>query len=498
MGSKRFFQFVLIFFFFEAGWIALSAAYPQAFDEAFHFGLIKVYSHYWLPFLAHQPPHANAYGAVARDPSYLYHYLMSFPYRLIALFVHNSVGQIILMRFINVGLFATGLVLLRRVLLRVKLSPQLTNISLFIFVLIPIVPQLAGQINYDNMLIPLVSAACLLAFNALDQIKERRPSARTLLTLLTLCIFASLVKYEFLPVFAGIALFLTYYTWRTFHGSFHLLKERLHTDWQRQSRRLKAMLIIAVLISAGMFMQRDGYNLIKYHTFSPNCANVLSVKACSAYSVWAHDYKSHQLVVEKVAKVNSDPFYYVGQWVYWLWYRLFFAVNGPKQNFHNYPPLPLPSAAFMLIGLAGLFSVFKWRRRLFRDNPYFVMLGLIAVIYLVALFIDGYIVYEYTDVLELMNGRYLLPILPLAAAIIGSALSIALRKSPRLKVAVAIAALILFLEGGGFLTFITRSDSNWYWNNHAVIKVNNAARHITKKVIVHGKKSYKTPLWFFN
>ena len=74
LGSRRFFLFILCFFLFEAAWIALSAVYPEAFDENFHFGLIQTYSHYWLPFFSSQPPHANAYGAVARDPSYLYHY----------------------------------------------------------------------------------------------------------------------------------------------------------------------------------------------------------------------------------------------------------------------------------------------------------------------------------------------------------------------------------------------------------------------------------------
>src|SRR5271154_6655389 len=119
LGSPRLIRFILAFFIFESAWIAISAAYPQAFDENFHFGLIQVYSHYWLPFLSSQPPHAASFGAVARDPSYLYQYLMSFPYRIIAHFYHEEIGQIIMLRFINVGLFAAGILLLRRILLRV-------------------------------------------------------------------------------------------------------------------------------------------------------------------------------------------------------------------------------------------------------------------------------------------------------------------------------------------------------------------------------------------
>src|SRR5487761_1343900 len=116
LNSRRFFWAILVFFVLEAAWVALSAAYPQAFDESFHFGIIKVYSHYWLPFLNSQPPNADAFGAVFRDPSYLYHYAMSFPYRLITLFVHGQTTQVIIMRFINIALAATGLVIFRRVL----------------------------------------------------------------------------------------------------------------------------------------------------------------------------------------------------------------------------------------------------------------------------------------------------------------------------------------------------------------------------------------------
>lgn len=498
IGSRRFFLFILIFFIFEAGWIALSARYPQAFDESFHFGLIQTYSHYWLPFLSSQPPHANTYGAVARDPSYLYHYLMSFPYRLIAVFYHEKIGQVILLRLINVGMFATGLILLRRVMLRVGASPQLTNVSLLLFVLIPVAPQLAAQINYDNLVIPLVAWTCLLTFNAIDEIKQRKPSVRTLITLLTVCLLSSLVKYEFMPIFLGVVLFLLFITYKSFRGDLHVLRSRIRHSWSQQSRRVKAVLIALVLISVTMFVQRDVVNLVKYHSISPDCSAVLSVKDCSAYSVWDYNYRTHQLVLNKVKKVDSNPITYVEEWAYWLWYRLFFAINGPASKYNNYPPLPLPSATFVVIGIAGIAAILKWHRRIFEHNPYIVLLALITVLYLAALLAEGYLAYEYTDVLQLMNGRYLLPILPLVAAIAGSAFSVALHKSPRLKSGLALLAILLFLQGGGFLTFITRSDSSWDWQNGTVVKVNNAARHIANPVVVNGKKTYTTSRWFFN
>ncbi len=95
LGSRTFFVITVLLFVVQASWIALSARYPQAFDEQFHLGLIRLYAQHWSPFLAHQPAGADVYGAMFRDPSYLYHYLFSFPYRLIAHFTHDETIQVI-------------------------------------------------------------------------------------------------------------------------------------------------------------------------------------------------------------------------------------------------------------------------------------------------------------------------------------------------------------------------------------------------------------------
>jgi predicted permease len=115
-----------------------------------------------------------------------------------------------------------------------------------------------------------------------------------------------------------------------------------------------------------------------------------------------------------------------------------------------------------------------------------------------ALLVQGYSSYRYTDVLENMNGRYLLPILLFVAAIVGRALSIQLRKSSSRRVIFSVVIVFLFLEGGGIFTFIDRSDQTWDVSNSAVVKANNIARHITKPVIVDGKSQYTTSRWFFN
>lgn len=498
LGSKWFYRFILVFFVFESAWIAFSAVYPQAFDENFHFGLIKVYSHYWLPFLTHQPPGANAFGAVARDPSYLYQYLMSFPYRLFAHFVHAQAAQVIFIRLIDIGLFSVGLALFHRMLRRIGISKQLSSSMLFLFVLIPVVPLLAAQINYDDLLFPFVAGACLLTFRLIDEIKQKRPSAQTILTLASVCMLASLVKVVFLPIFAAIVLFVAFLAYKNFKGSLSILWLQLRDSFVRLSSIHKIALVALVLISLGLFMQRDGLNVLQYHSVSPACNVVLSIKECSTYSVWLYDYSSHLLLQANPGLKTSGTIAWLGEWLYWMWYRLFFAINGPASSNANYPPLPLPAAAAILIGIVSSVAIIKLRKRLFRGNPYLAFLALASALYIIVLMLTGYITYQRTAVLEFMNGRYLLPILLLLAALAGRAISLMLRKRENYKVLAVVIALVLFLQGGGFLTFIARSDQSWYWPNQTVTKINKVAGSITKYVVVKGRTSYGTPFWFFN
>ncbi len=498
ISSRGFFWFVMGFFIFEAAWIALTAAYPQAFDEQFHFGLIKIYSYHLSPFLSKQPVGGNAYGAVARDPSYLYHYLMSYPYRLIELVTKRQAYQVVALRFIDIFLFAYGLVLFKKILIKTKISEGYANLAILIFALIPIVPQLAGQINYDDLLIPLVAFICLLSFRLIDEIKKLKPQFRTVFILLITATLTSLVKYAFLPIFLAIVCFFSFYLLWTYRTKLKTILANFVSSFKEESLILKTVLIAGLALSVVMFVQRDIVNVIDYHSVDPSCSNVLSVNQCKAYSAWYADYERQVQVLTKHTKPSSNFVVYIFEWLYWMWYRLFFAVNGPASNFTNYPPLPIPSAVTLIIGLFGFIAAIRFRKELFKFNPYATIMLVACAFYVIALILHGYSTYRSTATLENMNGRYLLPVLLLTGAIFVKAFSLAFRKHSRLKIIIACVIVVLFLEGGGILTYISRSDNTWYWQNSKVIKVNEVAKKITKKVVVSGKKTYTTGVWFFN
>ncbi len=481
----------------QSAWIALSARYPQAFDEQFHFGIIQAYARHWLPFLKTQPPGTDPYGAVTRDPSFLYHYVMSFPYRIIELFTHEQTTQIIALRFINIALFMLGLILFRRMLRRTGLPSSAANASVFIVTFIPVAPQLAGQINYDNLLFPMTAWACLLTFTAIDQLKERQFTIQSLLAVTTVCLAASMVKYEFLPIFFGIVLFLAIFGWQRLRDRWHKAWQQALNSWRHGG--VAVWLLVAAFITAFcLFTERDLGNVVMYHTVVPDCAQVLNINHCSAYSVWTHDHQSHQAVVDQGSHVNPNPFGYLFEWVYWLWYRLFFAVNGPD-DFANYPPLPLPAAAFALLLVVSVAAIVAYGRSVFAGKPYLILLSVVVAVYLLTLLGAGYLKYLDTGVLELMNGRYLFPVLLPGAAVALPALAALARRAPEyIRYGTAVVLLLCFLEGGGIFTFISRSDHAWYWQNATVQRVNDSAKRVLGPAIIDGPRYYSGSRWFFD
>lgn len=482
-ASRAFFFVVLGFFVLQALWIALTALYPMAFDEDFHFGIIQIYAAHWSPFLTEHPANADAFGAIVRDPSYFYHYLMSFPYRLFQHLVGDETTRIILLRIINVALFAYALVIFRRVLLRITHSNAFTHVAIAILTFVPIVPQLAAHVNYDNLLMVLVAWCFLLVTDIHRQFNAGRFDTRPLLILLALCLFTSIVKYAFLPIFAGIVLFVAIDAWRNF-GALSTLRAAASKNYKVLATRTKVGLVIVLLITGGLFFQRFGVNTVLYHTPIPSCEKVLAVENCMAYGPWARD---HQLAQTK-GDVDPNPLAYSFSWFRGLWWRLFFAVNGPLHSYTNYPPLPFPATAALALAGTMVILICTHFRRIFAGQPLVQFAAIVTAVYCASLWLEDYKMYLETGQPVAINGRYLIPVLLLMAVVGWRAFHVALAKWPRAKVIAATLVLACFIYGGGVFTYILRSDATWYFPNHSAVRANDAARSVIDPLIYQGSK----------
>lgn len=484
IASDKFFVFIVLLLFFQAAWIALSAQYPLAFDENFHFGIIKLYSQQWEPFFSSTPSGAAAFGALTRDPSYFYHYLMSFPYRLIALFINNEVHQIIVLRFINIGLFSAGLVAFRHLLLSFGITKKLINFSLLMLVLVPVVPFLAATINYDNLLFLLLPLAILLAIKCTKQLKlsGQLPIA-LFVSLIIISLFISLVKFVFLPILLVIFTYLLVIFVKQKQKK--QLLQKSFKSFKRTSLLVKVILLVGLTVMSGLFLERFAGNIIEYGTITPACSKVESIEYCSQYGPWARDQYLAEQAKSQNIKPDPNPINFFGNWAHDLLYRLFFAIN---YDYTTEPPLFIPYRLAFLVGAGGILLFIYWCRSIFRVHKELLLPLGASLLYIASLFYINYTDYLKYGERVAVNGRYFIPLLPFIFVFIGLAYSrfFASLKKPYgayLKLGMAIAVILLMLQGGGILTFIVESSSSWYWQDPGVIKINLTVHEFVSRFI---------------
>lgn len=461
LASTYFFYGVVALLVVQAAWIACTGLYPMAFDEGVWLGTIRLYAEHGWPFWSQHPPEANAFGAITRDPSYLYFYVMALPYTVLSWLTDNQAAQVLVLRFMNIALFAWGLFLYRRLLLKTGAGVGLVHVVLLLFVLVPIVPLLAAHINYDNLILPLTALALLLTVSIYDSTKQKTMHAASVMQLLALCLLASVVKYAFLPIFMAIVLFVLFRWWQVYKTPlewWHVWR----TSFAGLTKLAKYSLIGLILLGSILCLERYGVNIVKYQAVVPDCGQVLSYDNCKEYGPWIRDYL---LEANKSASFAANPVTFTEAWGHGMWLRSFFAVDGPTTGFQTRVPLLIPGItvivlAVVAVGAFMLRASAVWRRY---HTPVLWLFVLAIAIHVSVLWLQQFQMYAQTGKAVAINGRYLLPVLPLIFMLGALSLNLLIGNRQRVKLVVAAMAILGFMWGGGALTYILRSNDAWYW-----------------------------------
>lgn len=385
------------------------------------------------------------------------------------------------LRVCNLAFFVGGLLLMRKALLAAKASLAMAHTVLFFFLLTPIAPFLAAQINYDNLLFLFASANMWLAVGVVRCLRAGELPVMKLAVLAATCMLASLVKYAYLPILLAMTVFIVVTIWRERH------RIRGSGWWQTCTQNLKAyslqarLGVLAILVvSAGLFTAMYGYNVLHYATPAPECDQVIGVERCRAYGAWNRNYNYAQHKTE----VDPNPITFTRSWGAAYLNSSFFTVNGNFSGFEIGLPLPLLYGSVLLVFWAGLVVVARYARRLF-FNPSFALLGWIFIVYVGTLWIQNYTEYLHLGQHVAEQGRYTLMMLPIAYLIVLSAVRMlpVWRRHPALKFAAVGMCLLVFTQGGGAVTYIVRSDEGWWWQQPQVVTANERLQKLVKPFV---------------
>lgn len=470
MRSVWFFRIILSLFFISSAWIALASIYPMAFDEEFHYGLVQIYAGSWLPYGITHTSDMAQYGAATADASYLFHYLMSFPYRILDAVGLANDTIIIALRFINIAFVIVALAIFRRAFLDAGVGRATTHVALALVATIPVFTVLAAHINYDNLLLPIIAWCVLLIVHLTKQAYAGKPlRLRESLLLAFAVLIGMSVKYAFLPLALAMFVWLLWLVVVSYRKHKQTISSQLasyKTEWRTASKRARRLAIGLAVISV-FFASHYVTNGLSYGNPIPTCEQVFSETECQAYGPW---YRNQLLVAMKPASFQpvTYPEYLATEWFPGMTQRLTFAVAGKTNDFQTELPFPALVISYVSLAVVGMvaFTIQLIRRR----SSWFMMFaGLLTLIYAGVLSVKLYGSYVSTAEPIAINGRYLLPLLPLlTVAFIQALRNILAPVSSRILAAVtALVFAWLIVCGAGAITYIVLAHEHWFWNGFA-------------------------------
>lgn len=465
-ASEWFWRAMLSLFVVQAVYIALVGRFSMAFDEHFHLKAIQEYAKVLFPWQVTQPAGPAELSAFTADGSYLYHYLMSFPYRLIQLITSSQTGQIVLMRLMDVGIVVAGKQLFRRLLRELGTSRAASHVILAFVMLMPMAPFMAGQLTYDALFFTLVGFSMLLFVRLLRTVREQKMLALPLTAWTVTVVLTTLqVKYAFFPAALGAGGYvLGYLAWLTYKKQMRW--QKLWPSWKLSLQTgAGALSVGAMLLTGVLFVQRYGMNYIQYGSLVPECSDVLGHERCLGFAPYGRDAEIRENEWYKSISAEQKR-EYVGVWYEKMIYESYFATGPKELNYPTADPMRVPYTAGRILAAIGvLVLVVGGWRIMARGGAYAQLLFATVATYVLFLFAKNYGAFLATAVPLSIHGRYVLPFLPLAGYLVYLGLKpLAQTTRTRTIAALVVSGLLTAsLWGGGITTYIVRSNDAWYW-----------------------------------
>ena len=465
-SDNFFYGAVLTIVVLQALWYALSFQ-PTIFDEGSHLGNILIYSHHLSPFLTRQDPSWDHLGEVIRESSYLFYYIMGWPLRLIRLFTQDTTAQIIGLRVLCTAFFVGGLVLYRKALLSIARVPKsVVNLVFLFFILIPTVALLAGAVNYDNLVFLLFSAILFLAIRI---IQSREVNILPLAVVVTLGLLMSVVKWASVALFVPVVLYLAYDLLERHRGKTLAV---LWTSFRKAPRVPMVMVLVGLVISVGLFVERPIMNVIKYGNPEPACQKILSQSRCMenpTYSIYA------QIAANKAARSAEfhpeNPVRYLQ--VFWVPRMVDTADNLLEEG--KSTELPIIKLVYDLLALIGTVVLLINLKTILKDKTH-RLLFTILVVYSLFLVLDEYQGYTTYGIHVATRARYLVPVLPIFMYFAAFSIVRLFGKYKKSLVVGSAVLLLLCTQGGSIVTYSLTTPQRLYWQNKKVEVLNSDLR----------------------
>lgn len=433
----------------QALWYALSFS-PWINDEPKHFRTTELFTSQVTPFFSEQPTSWDSAGQVTRSGSYLFYYMMSWPLRGLQAITDDTQLQLLGLRLLMIILFVCGLVMYRKALLNIEgLSVSLVHVALLAFVLTPAVGLLAGMFNYDNLAFVLFA---VLLYLSVQVLYAKRVLVATTILVSIVAALLVLVKWSALALVVPLLLLLAYSEWS--HHKQNYIKQ-FSRGFGALSTPVKVALLLGLLVSLVLVVERPVQNLLLYGKPNPACDVVLSHARCMKHADYANYF--HTLAAKDPDFTPlSLPGYFVR---YWVPHMADKAANLIERGADS--RLAIVAALYLFCGVVSLGIIAFGRSRILHNRG-LVFILLLSLFYVVVLIVKEYMVYAQYGIPGAVRTRYLVPVLPLYFSVVLYTLWPLILRYKRWAVLVGIVGLLLLAQGGSIITHLFTAPPGAY------------------------------------
>lgn len=478
VGSRWLFWIIIALFFCGGAIIALTAR-DSIYDEFWHKGIIYRYAEQWGPRLPNSVE-TEGLGDVEFTGSFLFHWLMSYPFRILAaVFGPESFATVATLRLICVAMVTGGLVVWGRALRVIGATPVVTNLTLLFFAGIPVLTFISATINYDNLLFLFVAATMLWQFKL---IKNNGAVLNDWLWLAVFGVAACVTKYTFAPVFALLAVY-TFARYlmplvRSFKAGTAV------TSW-------KGVILPAALavIFIGLAASRYIVNLVTLGTPEPNCEEVATHDYCMTYGVYERNYGFELNAVPTDPSTGDALVLMFNDWLHGVSNTLSWvgvvSSNGQVNTFggpitQSLIFITLIATLVLAMVLGGVFA-----------GKFRIVIWAAMGVHSLALFVLNYSNYVDYNILYAYAGRYFLPYLPAIIAMAVGGVAALFRKGGNFGQTKAVVLLGIVLlgmtQGAGALTYLAAADPTWFAADSVFTDIAEVLGRFAEKLMVLGK-----------
>lgn len=416
-------------------------------DETYHFQLIKLFAERGVsPILNNQ----NGYyflGEVVHTPFTIYHYLLSFPFRIFG----DSSASLFLLRGINILMACASLYVVLLIARSLRLSKLASHLSIFMLANTLMFVFLSSMINYDNLfvLLSLLSIHLVLGLS-------KKLSINKIMSLMLVTACGLLVKISFLPIALSSIIILLVRLWQTRQKVFKSLAQEMAHNLRRALFGTVTLTLMTSVL-CGFAMYKYISNVVSYHTYSPGCEKVLTMEQCYENSV----YKRNKILnSDAPPNIKISTSEYVSSWTSIMLDRTF-GIFGHKIT----QPTKLIATWYQVLFALSVIAIIKRYRK--GDRQTNLTLVIISF-YTVTLIYNGYTGYHESGLIDLaIQGRYLFAVLPVMYLFANK--YILELFSTKLKFVYVLATLSIFFTAG-LPSYLIASDPTWY--SSPTIRVN--------------------------